>query len=95
MPSFSCPHCNNTVNTPNADAGNLIDCPYCKQQVRVPHRGDLSDLDRSVLVVGALALVGCLACFAAISVLGRNGSATFQVVGQSIGAPPPQKAPLR
>jgi uncharacterized paraquat-inducible protein A len=98
MPTFSCPHCNNTVNTPDTEAGNLIACPNCKQELRVPRSSGSNVLVILLSVGGAVLLMGCLViviCLAAISVLGQKASATFQSVGQSIGAPPYKAPPPR
>jgi DNA-directed RNA polymerase subunit RPC12/RpoP len=97
MLTFSCPDCRKTVNAPETEVGNLIDCPHCNQRIRVPQGGSSNTLVYLV-VAGGVLLVGCpmliVVCLAAISVLGQKASGTFTTVSYTINSPP-NKAPAR
>jgi hypothetical protein len=91
MITFACPHCRATINSPESQIGNNLECPACKASVPVP----AGEKSRTGLIIAlctsaVILVLGCpmliIVCLAAISVLGKSASGTFQSVGQTIGS---------
>jgi DNA-directed RNA polymerase subunit M/transcription elongation factor TFIIS len=38
--SFACPNCNQVLEAPADMAGEVVECPACRQQIAVPASGD-------------------------------------------------------
>jgi hypothetical protein len=44
---FNCPHCNQSIGAPEVLAGELVDCPTCKETIEVPLLARPADVELS------------------------------------------------
>ena len=91
MMTYACPKCGQTINSPESEAGNLLDCPGCHAEVRVPAVRSSGSAVAWIVGITAVVLGGCVAlsliivvCLTAIQFLGTQASTTFSTVGQSL-----------
>jgi hypothetical protein len=85
-----CPLCEKRLSVSSESVGQIIVCPKCDREIRVPRVQGGGGSTKVLIILGSIGLVifgGCMlivVCLAAISVLGENASARFNTVSGSI-----------
>jgi len=98
MLTYTCPKCGKTLQSPESEAGETVDCPKCQNVMRVPFPVKGSSLPVWFLVILLVLFGGCgciVVSLVAITALGTSANQTFGTVKGSVGPPTKQVVPAQ
>ena len=96
MITYKCAKCGKTLQSPESEAGETLDCPDCGNVNRVPMPVKSGSSIPAWFLIILLVMFGCGGCIVvslvAITALGTSANATFGTVGNK-PAPPKSIVP--
>jgi len=94
--TYKCPKCGKTLQSPESEAGQTLDCPECGNVNRIPTPARSGSFLPVWFLVIILVLCGGFGCIVvslvAITALGTSANATFGTVGNK-GIPAKRSGP--
>jgi len=96
MLTYTCPKCGKTLQSPESEAGETVDCPQCQNVMRIPVPAKGRGLPAWFLII-LLLMIGCpmciVVCLVAITALGTSANKTFGTVQGPVKPATKQVAP--
>jgi phage FluMu protein Com len=90
MLTYRCPKCGKTLQSPESEAGETVDCPDCQNVIRIPTPAKSSlPVWFLIIIIALIGGCGCIVvCLVAITALGTSANKTFGTVGGQVGGQP-------